>query len=318
MAFFEFELEENLITLQRQLREGAYKPGAYVSFFIHDPKRRLISAAPFRDRVVHHALVNHIEPIFECQFIFDSYANRHGKGTHRALDRCNYYMKRYSYVLPLDIVQYFPSIDHDLLFDRLGMEISDPDVMHLCRLIIDSGRGIHEPCAGCVNADVHTNFVQGAARGLPIGNLTSQFWANVYLNPLDQYIKRTLHCRAYIRYVDDMLLFSNSKQDLHYWKEEVSNFIQQLKLTLHLNSAQPRPVAKGLPFLGFQVFPDHRRLKHRKVTSARRRVKRMMAQYHSGEISAEKVRDKTIAWLNHAATGDTWRLRAKLLEKIVL
>ena len=313
VAAFEFDLESNLLTLQQELQFKTYQPSAYTSFYIHDPKKRLISAAPFRDRVVHHALVNLIEPIFERKFIYDSYANRRGKGTYRALDRCTYFMRRYNYVLPIDIVQYFPSIDHNVLYDRLKYDIQDPDVLNLCRLIINSGKGIHPSSPGYSSA-----YSTVDSRGLPIGNLTSQFWANVYLDPIDQYIKRSLHCRGYIRYVDDMLLFSNSKQELQIWLEMVGGLLEDLKLTIHLNRAQPRPTRIGIPFLGFQVFTDHRRLKRRKVVTARRRIRQMMGQYHNGEISAEKVHEKTIAWLNHAAAGDTWNLRLKVLEEIIL
>lgn len=318
VAGFEFDLESNLLMLQQELRERTYKPGAYTSFFIHDPKRRLISAAPFRDRVVHHALVNLIEPIFERKFIYDSYANRRGKGTHRALDRCTQFLRRYDYVLPIDIVQYFPSIDHDLLFDRLKNDIYEPEVLNLCRLIIDSGCGIHSHVEKASPISTINYQVCQRDHGLPIGNLTSQFWANVYLDPLDQYIKRTLRCRAYIRYVDDMLIFSNSKQELRLWLEEIRRNLDDLNLTIHLKRAQSRPTASGIPFLGFIVYPDYRRLKRRKVVIAKRRVRNMMAQYRNGEISTGKVREKTIAWLNHAATGDTWKLREKILKEITL
>jgi len=132
VASFEFKLEENLFMLQDELRTGTYYPGPYTSFYIHDPKKRLISAAPFRDRVVHHALCNIIEPLFERKFIFDTYANRLGKGTHRALDRCSDYLRRFTYVLPLDIRQYFPSIDHAILLEALGQTIAEDSVLDLC------------------------------------------------------------------------------------------------------------------------------------------------------------------------------------------
>ncbi len=143
MVRFEFSLEENLITLQQELLQGHYLPGNYTNFKIHDPKIRLISAAPFRDRVVHHALCNIIEPVFERKFIFDSYANRVGKGTHRALDRCTKFMRKFKYILPIDIVQYFPSIDHAILLKAIEKCIHDPNILLLCHQIIDSGIGIH-------------------------------------------------------------------------------------------------------------------------------------------------------------------------------
>lgn len=302
-ASFEFNLEENLITLQEELSNKTYEPGQYTTFLIHDPKVRVISAAPFRDRVVHHALINTIEPLYEPKFIFDSYANRLGKGTHKALDRCTQFLRKYKYVLPLDIVQYFPSIDHQVLINNLQKSISDPDIIWLCKTIIEHG--------GSIN---HNN----SPLGLPIGNQTSQFWANVYLNPLDHFIKRELKCKGYIRYVDDMLLFSDNKQDLWAWLKEISLFLSELKLQVHQSSAQPRPTLIGIPFLGFQVFQDHRRLKRQKVVHARRKFKLMMSKFYEGELSSCKVREKTIAWVNHARYGDTWGLRKDVLKTIRL
>lgn len=310
VASFEFNLEENLIILQKELTEHRWSPGAYTNFYIHDPKHRLISAAPFRDRVVHHALYNIIEPIFERKFIFDSYANRIGKGTHRALDRCTGFLRRYRYVLPIDIVQYFPSIDHQTLLDLLKGEIADLEVVNLCQQIIASGCGIHPA--------VENIEFPPSKKGLPIGNLTSQFWANVYLNPLDHYIKRTLKCKAYLRYVDDMLLFSDSKEELWRWLTEIQTKLWQYSLRIHSSSAQPRPCACGIPFLGFQVFPDHRRLKHQKITAARRRFKNMMTEYQQHRINSTKVKERILAWVNHARYGDTWNLRQEILENIIL
>ena len=156
------------------------------------------------------------------------------------------------------------------------------------------------------------------AYGLPIGNLTSQFWANVYLNPLDQFIKRELKCKGYLRYVDDTLLFSDEKSQLLHWKRVVSSYLEEIQLRLHDNSAQARPCSIGLPFLGFQVYPDHRRLKRRKAVDARRRQKKLLSQYYKGEITY-KVMDAFIkSWINHANYGDTWGLRESMLNEIRL
>lgn len=313
---FERNLEVNLPLLREELVEGKYRPGGYVSFHIHDPKKRLISAAPFRDRVVHHALVNMLEPIFERKFIFDTYANRKGKGTHKALDRCTWFMRRFQYVLPLDVRQFFPSIDHQVLLSILSESIQDERVLNLCRQIIASGERVLEDEYEMIFFPGDDLFAVSRPRGLPIGNLTSQFWANVCLNPLDQFIKRQLKCRAYLRYVDDMLLFSNDKHELHSWRQEVIDFLAGLRLTVHENSAQPRPCRVGVPFLGFQVYPDHRRLKRRKVVHARRRLKALAARYQAGQIDAEKVRAHIVAWTNHARYGDTWRLQHAILSDI--
>ena len=142
VALFEYHLEDNLLLLQQELLNFSYQPGAYHSFYIHEPKRRLISAAAFRDRVVHHALCNLIEPLFERSFIFDSYANRIGKGTHRALDRAQQFSRRFPYVLQCDVRQFFPSIDHAVLRSHLAGKIADPQVLWLVDRILASGAGI--------------------------------------------------------------------------------------------------------------------------------------------------------------------------------
>jgi hypothetical protein len=198
-AAFETNLDVELLAMQRTLRDESYQPGPYRSFTVHEPKRRKISAAPFRDRVVHHALCNILVPIYEQSFISDSYANRVGKGTHAALDRCTYFMRRYPYVLQCDVQQCFPAIDHHILKQTLTKKIACPATLRLCAKIIDSG-------AGVLTAEYDMRYFPGdnlfaadRPRGLPIGNLTSQFWANVYLDRLDQFVKHTLRCPAYVR-----------------------------------------------------------------------------------------------------------------------
>ena len=317
-AAFEYRLEENLLALQQELKHAAYRPGAYASFLIHDPKRRLISAAPFRDRVVHHALVNVIEPLFERRFIYDTYANRRGKGVHKALDRCTHYLRRYAYVLPMDVRQFFPSIDHAILLETLAAVIADRQVLELCARILASGEGVLSDEYDMVYFAGDDLFAVSRPRGLPIGNLTSQFWANVYLNRQDHFVKRRLRCPGYVRYVDDMLLFADTKAELHRWRQEAIGFLAGLRLTVHENRSQPRPCACGIPFLGFQVFPDHRRLKRRKAVQARRRLKHTAEQVRRGELPLDRLHAGVLSWANHASYGDTWGLRTSILGGIRL
>jgi len=208
VAAFEHRLEDNLLTLRADLMARRYRPGPYASFYIHDPKRRLISAAPFRDRVVHHALCNLIEPVFERSFVADSYANRIGKGTHRALDAAQGYARRFAYVLQLDVRQFFPSIDHAILRALLAKKVRDAGVLWLIDVILASGVGVLAEEYRMVYFPGDDLFAVDRPRGLPIGNLTSQFWGNVYLDPVDHLIKRELRCQGYVRYVDDLLLVS--------------------------------------------------------------------------------------------------------------
>jgi len=318
VADFEYRLEENLIELQDQLKDGSYQPGRYQSFLIHDPKKRLISAAPFGDRVVHHALVNIIQPIYERKFIFDTYANRVGKGSHRALDRCTQYLRRFNFVLPMDVRQYFPSIDHAILMDILSRTIADERVLELCGVIIASGQHIHRENYQMTYYPGDSLFAATRQRGLPIGNMTSQFWANVYLSGLDHFIKRQLKCRGYVRYVDDLLLYADAKSDLHNWRNAVIEYAAGLRLSFHENRAQARPCVTGVPFLGFQVFPDYRRLKRQKVVTARRRMKARLAQYRHGEIDLEQLQASLLGWHNHARYGDTWGLQQAIFDELLI
>jgi len=318
VAEFEFDLEDNLLTLQAELTGQTYRPGPYHHFDIRDPKPRRISAAPFRDRVVHHALCQVIEPIFEARFIFDSYANRVGKGTHAALDRAQQFSRRYPYVLQCDINHFFPCIDHAILKAQLARLITDPAVGWLCNLIIDSGAGIHAHPEGAVLYPGDDLLSAARPTGLPIGNLTSQFWANVYLNPLDQFVKRQLKCRAYLRYVDDFLLFSNSKAELHAWRQAIIQYLAGLRLQLHENRAAVYPVNTGIPFLGFRLYPDHRRLKRRNGVAFQRRFARLRRQVAAGQISRSQLDAAVQGWIAHVQHADTWGLRQALLTSVVL
>ena len=272
-AAFEFNLEDELLRLQDELVAQTYQPGPYHSFYIRDPKHRLISAAPFRDRVVHHALCNVIEPIFERTFIGDSYANQVGKGTHRALDRAQAFARRYRYVLQCDVEQFFPSVDLAILRGILARKIADPGVLWLADRIMDGGAGVLANEYAMVYFPGDDLFAANRPRGLPIGNLTSQFWANVYLNELDQFVKRELRCPAYLRYVDDMLLFADDKRQLWAWKDAICGRLAKLRLTIHVRESTVYPVATGIPFLGFRVYPDHRRLKRRNGVAFARRLR---------------------------------------------
>lgn len=316
-ATFEFHQEQYLVELQEELAQKTYQPGAYYSFYIHEPKRRLISAAPFRDRVAHHALCHVIEPLFERSFIYDSYANRVGKGTHRAIDRAQAYARRFRYVLQCDVRQFFPSIDHAILRQILAHKIADDDVMWLVDQILESGQGVLSEQYSMVYFPGDDLFAVNRPRGLPIGNLTSQFWANCYLNPFDHFVKRELKAKGYVRYVDDFLLFADDKDTLWAWHEAVIAKLADLRLTIHSRS-HPFPVTEGIPFLGFIVFPSHRRLKRRKGIHFRRQLKQKLAYYHAGLIPAQPVQDSVLGWINHVRYGDTWGLRKAVLQDVVL
>jgi len=314
VAAFEHRLEDNLLALQAELESGAYRPGGYRSFLVHEPKRRLISAAPFRDRVVHHALCNLIEPVFERSFTADSYANRRGKGTHRALRRCQVLARKHPYVLQCDIRQFFPSIDHGVLRNRIRRKVIESRVLALIDRILDSGRGVLSGEYAMVYFPGDDLFAIERPRGLPIGNLTSQFWANVYLNPVDHFVKRELRCPGYVRYVDDLLLFAGDKASLWSCKRRLEERLESLRLLIH-PGAHPRPVTEGAPFLGFVTYPDRRRLKRRKGVAFRRRLRRLRRLEVRGEVQAESVQASVAGWVGHVRYGNTAGLRRAILEE---
>jgi retron-type reverse transcriptase len=313
VAAFEFDLERNLYRLEDELLSQTYRPGPYRSFYIRDPKRRLVSAAPFRDRVVHHALCNVITPIFERTFIGASYANRVGKGTHAALDHAQAVARRYPYVLQCDIEQFFPSVDHAVLRKIIARKIADPQTLWLVDRILAGGHGVLDAVYQPVTFPGDDLFALQRPRGLPIGNLTSQFWANVYLNELDQFVKRRLRCLAYLRYVDDFLLFADNKAQLWAWKAAINELLAELRLTLHERESTVYPVATGIPFLGFRVYPDHRLLKRRNGVAFARRLRVAYRAVDAGAMSHDDLRRRVKGWIAHASHGDTWRLRRSLL-----
>lgn len=314
VSAFEHRLEENLIRLQRELWSHSYQPGPYQNFFIHEPKRRLISAAPFRDRVVHHALCRIIEPCYERSFIADSYANRVGKGTHRALNRAQGFARRFPFVLQCDLRQFFPSIDHAVLRNILSRKIDDRGILWLIDRILVGGQGLLSEQYDIVYFPGDDELVINRPRGLPIGNLTSQFWANVYLNPFDHFVKRGLQCKAYVRYVDDLLFFADRKATLWSWKDAIQAQLERFRLTCH-PGAHPRPVTEGIPWLGFIVFPQKRRLKRRKGLYFRRRLRCMATAYSEGRLDIEQLRASIKGWVNHVRFANTVGLRKVVFEE---
>jgi hypothetical protein len=314
-AAFEHQVADRLLLLQQELTTLTYQPGAYTHFYIHDPKKRKISAAPFRDRVVHHALCNVIEPLFEQRFFPHSYANRVGKGTHAAIDRLQCLAGHYGYVLRADIVKHFPSIDHAILLAEIEKAVQDKQVLGLVALILASGAGVLADEYDMVHFPGDDLFAYFRPRGLPIGNLTSQFWSNVYMNPFDWFIARDLGCNAYLRYVDDFALFGHDKQLLYRWKRALIDALGKLRLTIHRDQAQVIPVEHGIPWLGFVVYPKHRKLKARNAVKFTRCLEGRWADYCAGRITFAEFDATVQGWINHVRYGDTWGLRTHILGK---
>lgn len=305
-AKFHFNLENELFKLQRDLKAKEYKPGKYKTFYVYDPKKRMISASPYRDRVVHHALCNTIEPLFNQTFIFDTYANRLGKGTHKAIDRYQVFSKKFRYVLKCDIRKFFPSIDHQLLKQELHRKINCRSTQWLINTIIDHSNPQEEHFQWFEGDNLFTPIDR--RKGLPIGNLTSQFWGNVYLNRFDHFIKEELQVKGYIRYVDDFVLFGNDKSQLNYWKKSVEAYLANLRLLLHPNKTQIHQTKDGIPFLGFQVFPDFKFVRKQKVKRYKRYMKRSLRNRKKENFKNKDLESQLNSWLGHIRFGQSNRL----------
>jgi retron-type reverse transcriptase len=274
----------------------------------------MISAAPYRDRVVHHALCNVIAPLFEKKFIYDSYANREGKGTHKAIDRYQEYAKKHRYVLKCDIKKYFPSIDHAILQSIIRKTICCKKTLWLIDAIINNSNP-QEPVNDYFSGDtLFTPYER--RRGLPIGNLTSQFFANVYLNELDHYVKETLGRKAYIRYVDDFVIFGNDKEELHFVKQRIQQCVQTFRLTLNEDKSIIHPVYRGINFLGFRMFPAFRLLNNKSIVRFKRRMERMEHEYAKKSVSLARVRSSVNGWIGHVLHCSSYRMRKKYLNAV--
>ena len=312
VAKFVLHLEPELHALQRALASRTYRPGPYRRFTICDKKPRLISAAPFRDRVVHHALCRIIQPVFERGFLCDSYACRMGKGTHAAVERASLFARRFRYVLKCDVAQYFASIDHAVLRNRLARRIQDEGVLWLIDRILEGGRGETTPGAYFPGDDLFSPWTRPC--GLPLGNQTSQFFANVYLDGLDHFIKHELRMPGYVRYVDDLLVFANDKALLHDARAAIEAYGHTLRLTFHPRKCFVSPVKAGFTFLGFRLFPGNRRLEAGNVRRMKRRVRRFRQMVQEGRMPSSVVTVRFNSWLAHARHGDTARLRRWMTE----
>ncbi|MGB3640736.1 MAG: RNA-directed DNA polymerase [Rivularia sp. (in: cyanobacteria)] len=311
---FNYNLESELIKIQRELTEKCYQPGIYKTFYIKEPKTRMISAAPYPDRVVHHALCNIIVPIIEPTFIGESYANRVGFGTHRALHRFTKFARSSRYVLQCDIKRYFPSIDHEILKSLLHRKIKCRDTLWLIDNIIDNS---NEQLAAIEHFDGDDLLSPlQRRRGLPIGNLTSQFFANVYLNGFDHFVKEELKVRKYLRYVDDFALFSDDRGFLAEARLAVEEHLAKLRLKIHPVKSQLFETKHGANFLGFRVLPNCIRVRTENLRRAKRRYRKMYGDYINGKISSEKVSQSMQSWFAHLEHGDTWELRQQIFTSL--
>jgi RNA-directed DNA polymerase len=294
-ARFFFNLEDELIILQRELLTHSYQPSPYRIFFIREPKPRQICAAPVRDRVVHHAICNVVGDIWDKSLIDDTFACRVGKGTHAAVARAQEFARRFKFYLQCDIRHYFETLDHAVLKKIIRRKIKDCELLRLLGVIIE------QPL---LNSD--------AGKGVPIGNLTSQYFANLYLGLLDRFIKEKLLVKGFLRYMDDFLLFSNSKESLRRYQSNVNEFVRN-ELALEMKDKSiVSPTSCGISFLGFRVFPNNLRLSGVKWRRFRRKVFIRERAFLSGEMDEIDLRESVRSMIAHISKTDTLAARQKL------
>jgi len=291
---FEYELEPQLWAIHRELEAGDYQWGAYRQFRICDPKQRLIRAAPFRDRVVHHAIFNIIDPLLRRSFIPDTYACIPGRGTHHASARYRQFVRArhgVGYRVQCDIKNYFGSVDHEVLFSILARRIGDARLLRLLDSLI--AHGASEP-----------------GRGMPIGNLTSQLFANLYLDPLDHFVKETLRVRHYVRYMDDFVLLSANQWEARRQLAAVRGFLgERLRLQLNPRRVVIAPLSCPADFVGYVHHPNDRvRIRRRSVRRLWRRLPALQRQLDAGVITPAAVRASVASWFGLAKHADAFRL----------
>jgi len=304
---FEKNLEKNLLDLQFELKNQFYKPLPLTTFILRDPKTRKISKSDFRDRVVHHAIVNILEPIFDKTFIYDSCANRKGKGTLFATKRFSKFKKIVSknntspcFVLKADIKHYFQEVEHEILLEMIKRKIADEKVLWLIEKILN---------VSYVNFRIERKIT----KGMPLGNLTSQFFANIYLDKFDHFVKRRLQVRYYLRYVDDFILLSNSKSQLKEWEEEVNRFLKEiLKLELHPQKSRIISLYRGVDFVGFRNFYHHRLLRKRSIGKMNSKIKK----FENKNLPYMDMTEFYQGWQAHAKWASTFKLRKETAKKI--
>ena len=318
---FAANLEENLIELQNELIHQTYEIGRYREFYIQERKKRLIMAIPFRDRVVQWGIYRVLFPLFSNGFIEDSYGCMPGRGAHKAVERVQYWMRlmehrgERGYFLKLDISKFFYRVDHAVLMEILRRKLADDQLMWLLDRIVNS----EDTAFGLpLGYNPGETDVRVADKGMPIGNLTSQMFANVYLNELDQYVKRKLRIRYYARYMDDIIIFSDSKLLLHEYKKIIEKFLNE-ELKLHLNNKTAiRPITLGLDFCGYKTWPTHIRLRKSTALGMKRRLKVIRIQYANGEIELDKVKETMASYMGLMQHCNSYNLRKKIADTFVL
>jgi RNA-directed DNA polymerase len=297
---FELNLEDNIFKLFNELKVGAQREISYQQFRITDPKPRTINKSSVSDRLLHHAIYRHLQPLFDRTFIFDSYSCRKEKGTHKAFARtakiCRRVSKNYTgscWALKCDIKKFFDSIDHQVLIELLERRIDDKLLVNLLKEIIKS-------------------FSVKPGKGMPLGNLTSQLFANVYMDPLDKFVKHKLKAKYYIRYADDFLLLGSESEELLGYFVEINDFLKSvLKLTLHPDKIILRKLNWGIDFVGYVALPHH--------TLPRRKTVKRIFQYLDKKIQSEpeKVNESLQSYVGYLKHVNAYKISCKLKKTVL-
>ncbi|MGH2613300.1 MAG: reverse transcriptase domain-containing protein, partial [Rhabdochlamydiaceae bacterium] len=303
VAAFAEKFEYHLVDLYHDLEGSSYRHGAYTRFTIQDPKFRKIAKASVRDRVLHHAICRILMPIYDKKFIFDSYSSRKEKGTHRATERFQRFAWRLSrnntrpvWILKCDIRKFFESVDHNILLD-------------LCRTTVDDERVLS------LLANIIRSFSAQSGCGIPLGNLTSQLFANVYLNELDQYVKRELRCKNYIRYTDDFVLLSSSRAELENMLPRIRTFLQEeLHLELHPHKVEFRRWHQGVDFLGYNLFPHFQIVRTKTKRRIMRKLQQRLGDAREGKIEMENFNQIKQSYLGVLSHGRSKGLRRSIFK----
>lgn len=300
---FHANLEENLIQLQNELIWQMYEPRPYRTFIIHEPKQRIIYAAAFRDRVVHHAIMNVLEPIWEGLFIANSYACRKGMGTHEGVAKLDRMLQsalaanKEVYCFKADVAKFFPNINHHILMAIIRRKIKCKKTLALLEKIVFANGDINNP----------------QSRDLPIGNLISQWSANLYLNELDLFAKHQLKAQHYIRYMDDFIILHHDKRQLLAWQREIVTFLHD-RLALSLNNKTSIfPASQGIDFLGYRTWAHKRLLRKSSAKRMVRRLKKLQWLFGQGKASLARVTDSVRSWVAHCDYCDSWKVRQRIL-----
>jgi len=308
---FSADLERNIISLANDLKAGRYCHGKYKERYISDLKKRLIKIAPFRDRIVHHAICNIIEPIFDKNFVKESFACRTGKGNHRAVLKFKSMMRVFEdgHCLKCDISKYFASIQHNILLDLIKKKIKDEKLVNLVTKVIYSSYDSKMDYLG--KGSIYA--------GIPIGNLTSQLFANIYLNELDHFIKEVLKEKHYIRYMDDFLIVSPNKIILQKDKCIISKFLKRkLGLTLHSRKANILLLNRGVEFLGYKFFKNYRLIRKATIGRFEKSLKLYRIKLKKREIDSAFYLSSLRSWGTFARFANSYKLRQYLFIKYSL